>query len=231
MAWLAGKAVCRFVSMLRTIRPKTWRTNPLLIISCLVWLLSAVFTTTRLWVFAGSAGADGHPPQRWQQALPIALDSAKPTLIMLVHPQCPCSRASLTELNRLAALCPGRAVGYVLFLKPTGYTQAWTRSDLWRQASAIPGVTAREDDHGETARRLGAATSGETLVYAPSGRLLYQGGLTGERGHEGDNAGLSAVAAVLRGQIQSAKEPVYGCPLTSCPGSRESRRKQSPGGT
>ena len=140
---------------------------------------------------------------------------------MLVHPQCPCSRASLAELNHLAALCPDRAAMTVLFLAPPGCTQSWTQTGLWRQASAIPGVRVQADRNGETARRFGAVTSGETLLYAPNGRLLYRGGLTGERGHEGDNAGLLTVAALLRdqttpGQWRNAEsQPVYGCPLTA----------------
>ena len=190
--------------------------NLLLMSVTLLWLLLAAFAMTRLWQFEGTAGKTGHPPAQWARSTAIALDPAKPTLIMLVHPQCPCSRASLTELNHLAALCPNQAAISVLFLKPAGYTQAWADTDLWRQAAAIPGVTVQADDNGETARRFGAATSGETVLYAPNGQLLYQGGLTGARGHEGDNAGLSAVAALLHGQIKSAgQEPVYGCPLTA----------------
>ena len=203
--------------------PLKLRARFLLKIVALVWLVLVTAALAGFTRYEQTAGSTGHPPLHWQRVIPMALDPAKPTLVMLVHPQCPCSRASLTELNRLEALCPNRAASYVLFLKPAGYTQAWTHSSLWRQASAIPGVTVREDDHGNMIRRLGAATSGETLVYAPNGHLLYQGGLTGERGHEGDNAGLSAVVAVLRGQVNSAKEPVYGCPLTSdqgCPDRR-----------
>ena len=190
--------------------------NLLLMSATLLWLFLALFAMTRLWKFEGTAGKSGHPPMQWQRSIPMALDPARPTLIMLVHPQCPCSRASLTELNHLAALCPNQAAISVLFLKPAGYPQAWADTDLWRQAAAIPGVTVRADDNGETARRFGAATSGETVLYAPNGQLLYQGGLTGARGHEGDNVGLSAVTALLRGQIKtSGQEPVYGCPLTA----------------
>lgn len=194
----------------------------------LLWLALAAFGLTRLWQFEGRAGADGHPPSRWQPLRPplrpperslgatLRLDPVKPTLILLIHPQCPCSRASLTELNRLAALCPDRAALTVWFLRPPGYTVAWTRTDLWRQASAIPGVSVCVDDNGSLAARLGAATSGEAVLYAPDGRLLYQGGLTGARGHEGDNAGLSAVAALLSGRNDASRqEPVYGCPLTA----------------
>ena len=182
----------------------------------LFWLVCMMLGMTSLWSYEGSAGAAGHPPTQWPRPAEIGLDPARPTLIMLVHPQCPCSRASLYELDHLAALCPNRAAMSVLFLKPAGYPQSWVDTDLWRLASAIPGVSVRVDDHGDIARRFRAATSGETVLYAPDGRLLYQGGLTGARGHEGDNSGLSAVEALLRGQVKGARqEPVYGCPLTA----------------
>ena len=192
----------------------------LLLIAALLWLGCAVFGFACLGKRDGTTGASGHPPAQWRQASLAALDPVKPTLVMLVHPQCPCSRASISELNHLMALCPNRAAVFVLFVKPAGYPEAWAHTALWRQAAAIPGVRVLLDDNGDTARRFGAATSGQTLLYAPGGRLLYQGGLTGSRGHEGDNAGLSDMAALLgRRQAPEAaarQEPVYGCPLTAC---------------
>jgi hypothetical protein len=192
----------------------------LLKLAVLLWLGCIVFGFACLAKRDRTAGTAGHPPVQWQQSSLVALDPVKPTLVMLVHPQCPCSRASISELNHLLALCPDRAAASVLFLKPAGYSKAWAQTALWRQASAIPGVSVLLDDNGDMARRFGAATSGQTLVYAPSGRLLYQGGLTGSRGHEGDNAGLFEVAALLGGrqtpEAAARQEPVYGCPLTAC---------------
>ncbi len=201
----------------------------------LLWLGSAVFGFACLGNFEKAAGAPGQPPGQWQGAA-VPLGPVKPTLIMLVHPKCPCSRASLSELNHLMALCPSRAAVFVFFLRPPGYTQAWVKTDLWRQAASIPGVRVCVDDNGEVARRFGAATSGETLLYAPSGRLLYQGGLTGARGHEGDNAGLFAVAALLEerpdawNKAKLGQEPVYGCPLGHCPQTAYQAKKLGMGG-
>ncbi len=179
------------------------------------WLLMALFALGWTEKIDGAAGRAAHPPAHLQKLALAALDPKKPTLIMLVHPQCPCSRASLTELNRLAALCPNTANLVVLFLRPAGCPEAFAETDLRRQAEAIPGVSALTDDNGDAARRLGAATSGETLLYAPNGRLLFHGGLTGSRGHEGDNAGLAAVTAWLHGISGPSQAPVYGCPMTT----------------
>lgn len=199
--------------------PQKLSNSLLLKLVVLLWLGCAVFGFACLGRLGQAAGASGHPPARWRQSPLVALDPVKPTLVMLVHPQCPCSRASIDELNHLMALCPNRAAASVLFLKPAGYSKAWAQTALWRQAAAIPGVRVLLDNNEDMTRRFGAATSGETLLYAPGGRLLYQGGLTGSRGHEGDNAGLSEVAALLGNQNLKAaarQEPVYGCPLTAC---------------
>ncbi len=176
------------------------------------WLLLTLSSFGWLERIDATAGTAAHPPAHLRK---LALAAHKPTLIMLVHPQCPCSRASLTELSRLVALCPDKATMSVLFLRPAGCPETFADTDLRRQAEAIPGVSVATDNNGTAARLFGAATSGETVLYAPDGRLLYHGGLTGSRGHEGDNAGLSAVAALLHGASGPSQAPVYGCPMTA----------------
>ena len=111
--------------------------------------------------------------------------------------------------------CRGKLAATVLVLRPAGMPQGWEQTGLWASAAAIPGVTVRADAGGEAARRFGAATSGQALLYATNGHLLFSGGITEARGHEGDNAGRSAVAALVLGAGQSnvLEAPVYGCPL------------------
>ena len=136
------------------------------------------------------------------------------TLVMIVHPRCPCSRASLAELAQLMARCRDRVSATVVFVRYAGVSNHWVRSGTWQQASAIPGVRVLADTDGEIAHRFGAYTSGQTYLYDAHGRLLFSGGLTGARGHEGDNAGLSAALARLRGHSFSlARTSVFGCPL------------------
>ena len=49
------------------------------------------------------------------------------------------------------------------------------------------------DDDGAEARRFGAETSGQTLLYDARGALAFSGGITGARGHAGDNAGRASL--------------------------------------
>ncbi len=53
------------------------------------------------------------------------------------------------------------------------------------------------DDDGAEAKRFGAETSGQTLLYDERGTLAFSGGITGSRGHAGDNAGRASLLALI----------------------------------
>jgi len=116
--------------------------------------------------------------------------------------------------------CHGKLTTTVLMLRPGGMPEGWERTDLWESAAVIPGVTVASDVGGFESRRFGAATSGQALLYAVDGRLLFAGGITGSRGHRGDNNGRAAVTALVLDSGQAAPAwaavtPVYGCPLSN----------------
>jgi hypothetical protein len=73
------------------------------------------------------------------------------------------------------------------------------------------GIEAYRDPDGVEAKRFGLTTSGEVSIFSPSGELRYSGGLTGARGHEGDNR---ARRPLLSQSADSPKQaPVFGCGL------------------
>ncbi|MCE9668979.1 RedB protein [Myxococcus stipitatus] len=167
-------------------------------------------------------------PASWPEAAHLPRTPGRPVLVMLAHPHCPCTRASLGELEVLMAHAGGRLDAVVLFAAPPGTGRDWTRGPLWGMAAAIPGVTVLEDRGGERARLFGAVTSGQSLLYDASGRLRFQGGMTQARGHRGDNPGRSAVEALLReegGMGGLSEHAVYGCALEDTP---EARAQNTP---
>jgi hypothetical protein len=150
----------------------------------------------------------------WPSATTLQRSSDRPTLVVLAHPQCSCTRASLGELAEALARANVKPKTYVLFLKPDGFTEDWLQSDLWRTAASLPDTTVVRDDNGEEALRFGASTSGQTLLYDKSGHLLFSGGITGARAHRGDNEGRRAIVALLnQGSSASPKTNVFGCRL------------------
>jgi hypothetical protein len=141
-------------------------------------------------------------------------DPERPTLVMFVHPRCPCSRASLTELGHLAAELPGRFSLHVVFVKPAAFEPGWEQTELWQTAQGIPGANVICDEHGVLAERFDAAISGEARLYAADGRLLFQGGMTKSRGHEGASAGRASLASLIEtGHTERPLTRVFGCDL------------------
>ena len=156
-------------------------------------------------------------PTRWPGEVSIARDAGRLSLVMTLHPQCPCSRASLHELEELMARSTGRVDAHVLFVQPAAAPADWSHSDNWRLASAIPGVKLSIDKDGKDSAAFGASTSGQVMVYDKAGILRFSGGITDGRGHEGDNAGLSAILSLVRDEKSPiSNTPVYGCSLGIC---------------
>lgn len=179
-----------------------------------LWALAVVAGVALLWRYKLTPVAPGEPPSQWPADSAIERDPGRPTLLMLVHPKCPCSRASLAELARLMDDTAGRANAIVLFVRPDGVASGWEQSDTWQSASHIPGVVVRADEDEVEAHRFGATVSGYTLLYGVDGRLLYHGGITGARGHEGYNAGFSRVVSLIRdGHADADRSPTFGCEL------------------
>jgi hypothetical protein len=144
----------------------------------------------------------------------LALDPTRPTLVMVLHPHCPCSRASLHELEAILAHARRPVAVHLLFYNPHDAPSHWLEGTLWRQANAIKDASVVIDRDGTAALSLGATTSGEVVVYDTQGKVLFCGGITDGRGHEGDNAGQSAVLALLQNQTPRVRRtPVYGCSL------------------
>ena len=198
--------------------------------ACAAWVLMICVGLTLLWGYENASGQAAAPPAQWPLDSGIHLATDRATLIMVAHPHCPCSRASIGELARLMAQAQGRVTAYTLFVKPAGSSDDWEKTDLWQSAVSIPGVTVVVDD-GAEAQRFNAVTSGQTVLYDPEGRLLFSGGITASRGHSGDNAGRSAIVSLLNtGEAERAETSVFGCPLfgphSECRESFDDRNKQ-----
>ena len=162
-----------------------------------------------------SAGRSAAAPHNWPTEAPIALDRHRATLLLFAHPHCPCTRATLGELNRLLGKYPNRVATHIFFVKPEKAPSDWLHTSLWRSAASMRGVTIHTDRCGTQARLFGAQTSGYVVFYSPEGQLLFKGGITAGRGHAGDNAGLSTIFSLLSGGNPALTQtPVYGCALT-----------------
>ena len=195
------------VSQKRRVPRRVWLV-PVLVL----WTIAVIAGLGRLIVYANDPGPVGAPSASWPAESRLPRSQSLPTLLVFTHPQCPCSRASVAELARLMAAAGGRVATHVVMYRPAGEPADWARTDLWKSAAAIPGVDTILDDDGRESRRFGVSVSGHALLYDASGRLLFSGGMTSARGHEGDNAGRDAITSlILTGNASIASTRTFGC--------------------
>lgn len=188
--------------------------SKILLLSLTFWLLAVSIGSSLLIRYENKAGAVGRPPSEWPANSAIRPAPGRPTLVMMVHPQCPCSRASISELARLMVSIQGRVSANVVFVRPKGFAEGWERTSLWTSAAMIPGVGVSADNEGVEARRFASQTSGQVVLYGVDGHLLFSGGITVARGHSGDSTGRNAIVALLTRDGSAVEQtPVFGCPL------------------
>lgn len=185
----------------------------------LVWLLALIFGGAAIGHYATTDGARGEAPARWPAESAIAPRAGRSTALIFAHPQCPCTAASLAEFGGVIAESASEVDAYALFLDPQSLGDDWTHSRLWEQTERLDGVDCIADIDGHEAALFGAHTSGQVLLYDQHGELIFQGGVTGSRGHEGPNQARSTLAEKLAGTsastTPSTQGTVFGCPLFS----------------
>lgn len=179
----------------------------------LLWVLFVGLGARMLLTYESAPGESGVPQPKWPSESHLIRSKGKFTLVMLAHPDCPCSRASVAELEILMAQLEGKLVALIPFRKPGARAGEARASDLWKQAAAIPGVLVFFDADGREAELFGATVSGQTMLYDTEGRLVFSGGITNGRGHQGDNPGVDSIIRKVRGEAGQSHAPVFGCSL------------------
>lgn len=196
-------------------RATTWRRGEIAGLLA-AWGLAVAGGMLLMAAYAASPGEAGAPPVRWPAGTAIPLDGRRPTLLIFVHPRCPCSRASLDELAALLDRCGGRVAARAVVYRPRHGDEGWSPPDLRRALAGIPGLDVCTDLDGEEARRFAVATSGHVVLYGPRGDRLFSGGITAGRGERGDSPGRAALLGrILGGSGEYPECPVFGCPLAT----------------
>jgi hypothetical protein len=189
--------------------------NSVLVAAFAAWMTVTGVTLAAINEYSSRPGSAAQAPTSWPSRSHIARTHGRGTLVMIAHTRCACTRASLAELERLMSRAGDRVEAVVVFVGPP---QESGVLDLRTKARAIPGVRVVEDP--SEARLFGAATSGQVLLYDQGGTLVFRGGITPSRGHEGSSAGGETVrrfavngAASSSGSPQTTASEVFGCAL------------------
>lgn len=192
----------------------------LLVIAGGIWLAACVGGGVILLRYASTPGEGGAASQRWPAASRLRPFPDGSTLVVSLHPHCPCTRATVVQLNDLMLALRGKLKAYALVMKPSEFPEGWEKTDILSSVKRIPGVSVLVDLDGVEAARFGAKTSGEAIVFDKEGRLIFNGGITESRGHIGDNAGFQRIVSLVRtGKADKNDSLVFGCPLSAkvCP--------------
>lgn len=175
--------------------------------------------------FSGDQEAIANAPQLWPAESTIVRTERRPTLLLFLHPKCPCSQVTVGELERLPVLVPNSALPNICVVAaaPRSIGDLWWSSSFLTRAARLPNAHLVRDPGGVETAIFGARVSGTVLLFDPAGNRLYAGGVTMARGHAGDNAGLQAVTDLLvdhRAVVSTI--PPFGCELV-----RENRQSAS----
>jgi hypothetical protein len=191
------------------------RTSTRIIYALLVlWIVGVGYGMHRIWKYKTTPGVAADTPSSWPADTKLVRAREGATLVMLAHPYCPCTRASVGELAQLMTQLRGKVTAYVVLAIPAEDAAEFEENETYRTAAAIPGVTVVRDIGGIESERFGGKTSGQTYVFTATGATLFSGGITAARGHAGDNAGSRRIAElVTRGTSDRTVSPVFGCGL------------------
>jgi len=186
----------------------------LLVLLATSWALVVAAGWTVVTRYEVTPTESGVVPETWPSSAVAGAPTDRPVLLVFIHPHCPCTRATVSELDLLATRVHASFDLRAVFVQPPGTSPEWVETGTWRAAGRIPGLSRLVDEDGRLARSFGASVSGETLLYGTDGTLLFAGGITASRGHAGLSLGRQALEAWGRDETPGTRSTlVFGCPL------------------
>ena len=120
------------------------------VVAVWMWAVAVLIGAATLLQYSLFEGARADVPLRQPEKQSVtAAEKSKADVFVFVHPHCPCSRATVTQLNRLTACSNSEAIIHVLFFCPDSQPDAWTRTTLGlRQRTFSGGITGSRGHAG-----------------------------------------------------------------------------------
>lgn len=187
--------------------------TPLVIIG-LLWIFLVCSGFYYNFRYDTAPGRVGSPPVEWPAQKDLLPNPQTYTLVMVVHPRCSCSRASIEELSKIMTHAQGKLEASLLFYAPSTVSDDWVKADRWKEAQEIPGVRTLIDRDGALSNLFAISTSGQSSLYGKNGKLLFSGGITATRGHSGDNLGSQAIIDLINERSPARSRTLsFGCDI------------------
>lgn len=196
---------------------RRWLIATAISLAAVIWTgtIAATYRAVRAFETTPGSAADAH--RSWPASSAVARKPGHWSLVMLVHPHCSCSRASIAELNAIIEKVPRDVQTSVLVYRPSEFPAGWEQTDVVRAAARLPRTDVVIDRDGREAARFGGFTSGQTFLYDDHGRLRFEGGITSLRGHAGINRGRVDIIDIANARAATGSHPVFGCAIATPP--------------
>ena len=178
------------------------------------------------WVLAAAGGAIGllaqetrvsgrrSTPATWPADSRIQRARNTGTMLVFVHPNCPCTRATVARILDTTLGARAKTGPAVVFVARPAADDDWRATWLLDSAARTPGSRIVSDDRMTETALFGVETSGHVLLYDSRGALLFDGGVTAGRGHRAPNAASDALSqAIVDNLSNTAKTAVFGCDI------------------
>jgi len=183
--------------------------------AALVWVATIAAAYEAIRRFETTPGLPAYAPKVWPAATHVPRTPGKWSLVMLVHPHCSCSRASVKELGEIVEKARHDVQTTVLVYRPHEMEKGWERTSVYDGATRIRRARVLIDQDGAEAKVFGGFTSGQTFLYDGEGRLRFAGGVTSLRGHAGLNRGRADVIRIANERNGNGSHPVFGCAINT----------------
>src|SRR5207237_462070 len=92
--------------------------NVILSLVLIGWFVTICAGMRSILIYEGTAGTSGASPLEWPADSRIQRRQGMPALVLMIHPHCPCGRATMSELAQLMVRGQARVDVFVLFVKP-----------------------------------------------------------------------------------------------------------------
>lgn len=191
--------------------------------SALVWAATVAAAYQAIRRFESTPGDAAIAPMSWPARSAVPRVPGEWSLVMLVHPHCSCSRASVKELEAVLEKAPRSVQPYVLVFRPHELPAGWERTDVYTAATRLRRTRVLIDEDGRESKLFGGFTSGQTFLYDGDGKLRFEGGITSLRGHAGLNSGRTEIIRIANAGAGTGTHPVFGCSISSKPARGEKR--------
>ncbi|HEX2099937.1 MAG TPA: hypothetical protein VHF69_04710 [Candidatus Synoicihabitans sp.] len=179
-----------------------------------MWLVTVGAGFAGLNRYAATTGSADAPSVDVAEMLATHRRPGHPLAVMMIHPKCPCTDASLAEFADFLARAGSACDGLLVQLAPLDAGADWQSGPTRVLGGRTVAVV--NDFDGRVAASLGAQTSGHVVLLDEAGAVRFHGGITLARGHRGRSPGQDAMLAAVAHRsaaVELCGAPVYGCPL------------------